>query len=109
MRALTKERFCKTIRQIQEVYDYSDKLNHFFEENHIDGYLYEPTCIEQALGLLAFIFDDKDQWIDYWVYELDFGRRYKEGMITYSNGENISLETAEELYELLAKNLLERE
>ena len=94
MRALTKERFCKTIRQIQEVYDYSDK------QNHIDGYLYEPTCIEQALGLLAFIFDDKDQWIDYWVYELDFGRRYKEGMITYSNGENISLETAEELYEL---------
>lgn len=109
MRILKKERFCKTMNQIQKVYDYGDKLNQFFKENHVDGYLHEPNCIEQTLGLLAFIFDDKDQWIDYWVYELDFGRRYKEGTITDSNGENIPLETAEELYELLVKNLYRKE
>lgn len=107
MRILGRKLFCKTMGQIQEAYDYGDKLNEFFKENHVDGYLYEPNCIEQALSLLGFIFDDKDQWIDYWVYELDFGRQYKEGTITDANGENIPLETVEELYELLVKNLLE--
>ena len=109
MRILKKERFCKTMDQIQEVYDYGDRLNEFFKKNHVDGYLYEPSCIEQALSLLSFIFQDDDQWIDYWAYELDFGRRYKYGMITDANGENIPLGTVEELYELLVKNLLERE
>ena len=105
MRILGKELFCKTMNQIQEVYDYGDKLNHFFKENHVDGYLYEPTCISQTLSLLGFIFQDDNHWIDYWVYELDFGRRYEPGMIVDDNGTNISLETTEELYEFLVKNL----
>ena len=109
MRILGKKLFCKTIKQIQEVYDYGDKLNHFFKENHVDGCIYEPTCIEQALSLLGFIFQDDVHWIDYWAYELDFGRRYKYGMAAYANGENISLKTAEELYEFLVKNLQEKE
>lgn len=54
---------------------------------------------------MGFIFQDDDHWIDYWAYELDFGRRYESGMIVDDNGTNISLETTEELYEFLVKNL----
>ena len=46
---------------------------------------------------------DKDEWIDYFCFELDFGKKWKEGVITEKDGTDIILKTAEDLYNLLEK------
>ena len=106
-RVLDKKDFCRYMKGIQDVYDYHDDLNDFFGSHRIDGYLFQPDCMDVALSLLEFIFNDKDQWISYWIYELDFGRDYRDGSVTYASGEAIPMKTAEELYDFLINELKE--
>lgn len=47
--------------------------------------------------------DDRAEMIAYFVYELDFGRKYSPGYVIDENGEDINLSTAEKLYEYLAE------
>lgn len=50
--------------------------------------------------------DDDDTYsmtmIEFFVYEADYGRSYKEGLITDELGNPIKLDSAEALYDLLA-------
>lgn len=39
--------------------------------------------------------------IDYFIYELDYGRKYEPGMITDENGHDIDFSSAEKLYDYL--------
>ena len=48
---------------------------------------------------------DKDEWIDYFCFELDFGKKWKEGVITEKDGTDIILKTPEDLYNLLEKQI----
>ena len=43
--------------------------------------------------------------IEFFVGELDFGRDYVKGLVTDENGNEIMLRNAEDLYDLLVKNL----
>jgi len=52
------------------------------------------------LDLLKDVFDDKEDWISYWVYELDFGKEAKKDTIT-DNGKNIPIKTIKDLYNLI--------
>jgi len=36
-------------------------------------------------------------WIDYWIYELDAGKKYNNGSVTIRN-ENVPLKTIDDLY-----------
>lgn len=44
-----------------------------------------------------------DSWIGYWIYDLEYGKRYKKGFVTDKNGKNIKLKTIDDLYNLLTK------
>ena len=50
--------------------------------------------------------DDDDTYsmtmIEFFVYEADYGRKYKEGLVTDELGNSIKLDSAEALYDLLA-------
>lgn len=50
--------------------------------------------------------DDDDTYsmtmIEFFVYEADYGRNYKEGLVTDELGNSIKLDSAEALYDLLA-------
>ena len=64
--------------------------------------LYDITdpMFDMIVDLLEICFNDKEKWIEYWVFELDFGDKYKDGMV--KNGETtIPLKTAKDLYDLL--------
>lgn len=58
--------------------------------------------------MLVKLCDDENDWIGYWLWELDFGKKYQDGMITDLNerGEtiNVKLETINDLWNLLVKN-----
>ena len=104
---ITKDEFVAIVNEIEQVHKYSDSLNTFFHKNNVQGYLFQPNCTETALRLLHLIFksEDTDEWISYFCYELDFGRKYKEGIVKDKDGADIKLQTAEDLYELLISNM----
>lgn len=100
---LSKESFVKAINDIKEVDSLWSKVNSIFRENGADGYLFPPDCTLTVMHLLHEVFGDcdKNEWIDYYVSELDFGRKYCPDVIRDENGEAIKLDTAEALYDFL--------
>ena len=51
--------------------------------------------------LLRKLLKDAVENIDYFIYELDYGRKYEPGMITDENGHDIDFSSAEKLYDYL--------
>ena len=73
---ISEKKFCKIISKIQNTWEYQGKLNDFFRNNGVDGYLFQPDCMDQVIELLEYIFhDEEDNWISYFIFELDFGRK----------------------------------
>ena len=90
----------KTLRELDEslaniAYKYSRDTKDDFE-------IMLPSCLEDdVITLLEYIYDDRvNGWISYWIYELEFGEKYREGTITL-NGKDIRLKTARDLWEVL--------
>ena len=104
---ITKEEFVAIIDEVEQVHKYSDSLNHFFHQNNVQGYLFQPNCTETALRLLHLMFKqaDTDEWISYFCYELNFGRKWKEGTVKDRDGADIKLQTPEDLYDFLRSNM----
>ena len=51
--------------------------------------------------LLRKLLKDAVENIDYFIYELDYGRKYEPGMITDKNGADNDFSTAEKLYDYM--------
>lgn len=104
---ITKEEFVTIINEVEQVSKYSDNLNTFLHNNNVQGYLFQPNCTETTLRLLHLIFKqaDVDEWISYFCYELNFGKKWKEGTVKDRDGADIKLQTAEDLYTLLVSNM----
>jgi len=101
---MTKELFIETInamnKQHQHDVDCTKAFRLILRDDFISGYD-NSIITDQMLKILKTEFDDFNDWIDYYIYELDFGRKYKDGMVTSKNGEIIKLIAPEDLYELL--------
>lgn len=78
------------------------KLSYKYNGSLIFGI--QSTCIDSLIAALAVIFEDKGRWINYYVFELDCGKKYRDGMTIDKNGNNIDLSTPEKLYEFLIDN-----
>ena len=100
---ISKKDFIKAIEDVENVWRYHEGLNNYFRKNNVDGYIFQPDCTSTVLRLLHSIagIKDKDEWIDYFCFELDFGKKWHEGTITNDDGTDIVLKTAEDLYNLL--------
>ncbi len=104
---INKELFIEVIEDAKKSDDYQNWLNKQLQSNGVEGYIFQPNCVDSLIKLLHNILGDKDadDTISYFVFELDYGRKWKEGMITDSNGKDIDLSTSEKLYNyLLSKN-----
>ena len=49
--------------------------------------------------------DEENDWIGYYIYELDFGEKWHEGKVTDKDGIDIPLKNAESLYDILIEKL----
>ena len=79
-----------------------DELNTVFKRfdpgfNSISFGRYEDLVYK----LLELAMDDKYDYISYWLYDLDCGRKYKKGCITDSKNKPIPLKTLSELYDAI--------
>jgi hypothetical protein len=67
--------------------------------------LFEPMgrLMDITINSLMFAVNDEDSWIDHYIYELDFGRKYKKGCVKL-NGKDFKLKTASDLWDLINSN-----
>lgn len=102
---LTKEQFVAKLNFIHERNERMAEMNELFTREFEDSIFYPYFRYEAVLvDLLKIVMNDlESDWIDYFMYELDFGKRYVEGCITEADGTSIKLATPEDLYDLLVK------
>lgn len=102
---ITREFFIDIMSDIKKTFKYQEGLNDYFFKNGADGYVYQPDCIDATIKILHKLFGEKDadEWINYFCFELDFGKKYKEGTLKDGYGKDISLSTFDDLYDLLTE------
>lgn len=103
---MKKETFVRVINAIDAQYsrdkEHAKKLEEIFPDSTI-----MPSYSEELIGAIVDALKvemcDSD-WIDYYMYELDFGRKNKQLKAYDENGVEMPLSTPEDLYDLLENN-----
>ena len=97
---MTKENFSELINAVK---NHSEYIWNLYKDYGID-FVNSPVMeIENEITkYLKAQFDDKCDWIGYWMWELNFGENWKPGTIT-ENGNDIPLKTIDDLWNLLTK------
>lgn len=99
---LTKEQFVNVMDDIEKARNFCNK---FYDLIGFGGkQLLEPLWTACELTIQTMFNDIENDWIGYWMWELNFGKRYEDGMIQDDNG-IIPLATSEDLYNLLKSNM----
>ena len=99
---MTLEKFKEYLEIYKKINDNEENLNKDLYQMSPDfgGFYLEDVHIILD-GLLKDIMKDEDNWIEYYIYELNWGKDYEDGCIQDKNGNNIPLKTIEDLYNLL--------
>lgn len=103
---ITKEQFVSAINSMQEQrqvdHDCGDAFSVILPSDYVSGYdnsrLYD-AIIELLIGLTGD--DPNESWIEYFIWELEFGEKYTPGSIKYLDGREIDMSTSEKLYDFL--------
>lgn len=109
---LTFDKFNYYLHQIEDLWILNDKIAHdLFQYGKKYGdysEFYFPTMATAVVDLLMTLLDDRHEWIAYWCFERDFGKRTDMGTVTGEDGTIYPLETPEHLWNLLAAERRER-
>jgi hypothetical protein len=82
------------------------KIDELFKEMEPDfGYFSLARHETLIVNLLKDAMEDEEDWIGYFVYELDCGKDYSKGCVTI-HGKAVKLETVDDLYKLLVRRQL---
>ena len=104
---MTKELFVSTINSIKKQIEIDRKNSSMLQEMFPDDSIYcgyNNSELFNALNkILKESMKDEYDWIDYFMYELDFGEKYYDGCVLDKDKSIINLSTAENLYEFLIK------
>lgn len=102
---LESEEFVSIIDRLKEASDLVDKVDELFRNSreNIENDFCNAAGLQISheslvVKLLKKLMHDQYEWIDYFIYELDYGRNYKHGMAKNADGTNIDLSSAEALY-----------
>ena len=107
---ISKEKFVEIINRLKSYTELQNKINDLFRDNidnkEMDFINAGSICIGHesvVVYLLERMFDT--DMISYFIYELDYGKKYKAGCVLDANMTEIDLSSAEKLYEYLIKSL----
>lgn len=111
---ITKKEFIDIINRLKETNDFVEETNNNARklQDAIRSDFFNAMSLSVShegivVQLLEKIFDDRET-ISWWIYELDYGRKYKEGCIQeIKEGKivNIDVSTAGKLYDYLLEEI----
>ena len=104
--AFTKKMFISVMDEIQKQYEHDDKCSDAFAvilPNDFTTSYDNHYMLNKLLEIIKIAFNDnhKDSWIEFYMYDLNFGKEYGIGMVTYKDGSNCNLSNAGRLYDFL--------
>lgn len=112
MAYITKERFCEIMNDLVKEREISREMDKLLAESpmHDARDFFSATCLHMSheplvVELLTAMFDDEEELIEYWMYEMDFGRRWYEGCMTEADGASVMLTDAAALYDYLVEHV----
>lgn len=103
---INKELFVETIEAIRKQHEHDIKCGEAFKvilpDDHISFYD-NHHLRNQLIKILQIAFNDehRDSWIEYFIWELDFGKNYHVGTASRKNGTPINLSSAASLWDFL--------
>lgn len=107
--SLTFELFDRCLRECESLWCANDAIYRLLTKHGKEfgeyvefGLPTQTTSVIQLLGLLTH---DDDHWIDYWCYELGFGKFAAPDTVTI-DGEHVPLYTTKDLWSLLLQNAM---
>lgn len=106
---IPKKVFVESIKALKKQSEHDHKcyklLGQVFED--FGGWYNNDALHSQLIKVLKMsLNDDNDSsWIDYYIYELDYGRKYHEGTANRKDGSNIDLSSASKLYDFLLEDM----
>ncbi|MCP6727365.1 MAG: hypothetical protein KJI69_05150 [Patescibacteria group bacterium] len=53
------------------------------------------------LDMLKLVTNDKHNWISYYIYDLEWGTKWKKGTVTDKEGRDIPMKTMNDLYNVM--------
>jgi hypothetical protein len=103
--SISKELFIESINEIEKQYNHDQKCSEAFKVILPDDFItsYDNSfLLNQLLKILKISMNDnhKHSWIEYFIYELDFGRNWKKDCVLV-HGENFNLKNPNDLWDLL--------
>ena len=102
---LTKDQFVDAINDIKEYQRKLDNIQSVLEENCEESIFWPPSLESTLINVLSMMFNDENDNIGYFIYDLNFGEYWEPGYITDVDGTDIKMQTAENLYDYLVNNL----
>ena len=101
----TKELFCETVNEIERQLTHDHECAIAFQKilpnDHISGYD-SHWILNQTIKIIQIAMNDyhEHSWIEYYMWELHFGRKWKKGMVKIK-GKDFKLQTAIDLWDIL--------
>jgi len=111
---LSKKEFVDIINRLREASDLQDRVDEIFRNSreNIENDFCNAAALQishesTVVFLLKKMMHDKYDNIEYFLYELDYGRKYESGMITDEQGKDIDIHTPELLYDYIQNSDIE--
>ena len=106
---MKRETFTNAIESIKKQHEIDNEnaelLGKVFSNAFSANLLYDNSTISDAIiKLLETEMQDRHEWINYFCYELDFGRENERLKVYDSEDNEIPLKTADDLYNMLAND-----
>ena len=108
---LSKKEFVDAIMKLRDAKELVDKVNELFmysresiECDFCNAAALQISHESLVVSLLEKLMNDQSEMISYFIYELDFGAEYENGMIVDEHGNEIVFSSAEAVYNYLIKN-----
>ena len=108
---LSEQEFVDIINRLRNASDLREQVDKIFhnsrenvENDFCNAAALQISHESTVVFLLKKMLHDKYDYIEYFIYELDYGRKYEAGMITDENGQDIDIHTPDLLYDFISNN-----
>ena len=104
---ISKQTFVDTMNRLE---NFDKKVNAVHNalhdiDPHNNFWIFEPLNI--IVNFMQELFNDKEGWIDYFIYELDFLHKYEPNSVLDKLSNPIDLSSWDKVYDFLIKNMKE--